>query len=235
MSDTDLPRSQYEQYREGRSSNSRWDTHEQPGEHKIASSRPSYLSFNWWQTLTSLSLVGNNIGPDGAEYIGEALKLNHVRQDSLSSSTHMSLCSSQTLTFLDLGVNGIIADGARVLADALKSNRVRWKHLYNGPNYPPTSFHNAETQLSQSRSQLHHERRSEVHCPCLEDQPSTARHQVSPLIPSIPCSIVDIDHVTPLAQRLWVWGCAVSRWCLNAQSGKMSFRLLSHARWRCLS
>jgi Ran GTPase-activating protein (RanGAP) involved in mRNA processing and transport len=69
--------------------------------------------------------VGNDIGPDGAKYIGEALKLNHVRQDSLSSSTHLSLCSSQTLTFLDLGANGIVAEGARVLADALKSNRVR--------------------------------------------------------------------------------------------------------------
>ena len=61
------------------------------------------------RVLTELKLWGNNIGPEGAIAIAEALKVNAV------------------LTSVNLRANSIGDDGAKAIAEALKVNAVLTK------------------------------------------------------------------------------------------------------------
>ena len=66
------------------------------------------------RVLTTLDLINNNIGPEGAIAIAEALKVNAV------------------LTVLWLSDNNIGDDGAKAIAEALKVNPVLTKlYLWN--------------------------------------------------------------------------------------------------------
>ena len=70
-----------------------------------------------------MTLSSNRIGPQGAEYLANALKHNTV---ILKSSYILSLHTGflQTLTILNLSSNSIGDQGAQHLAEAVKTNKV---------------------------------------------------------------------------------------------------------------
>ena len=73
----------------------------------------------------TLTLEGNGIGKEGAQYLGEALKINKVRKYRSPSDIYVYRHSRQILTTLHLGSNKIGDDGARYLSDALIIGQVR--------------------------------------------------------------------------------------------------------------
>jgi Ran GTPase-activating protein (RanGAP) involved in mRNA processing and transport len=81
------------------------------------------------QTLTILYLSANNIGVEGAQYLGEALEKNTVRQNQSLHFyyIHLSLFI-QTLTELSLYKNQIGAQGAEYI-EKLKKNSKNLKIL----------------------------------------------------------------------------------------------------------
>ena len=80
--------------------------------------------FHASQTLTTLELIDNSIGDEGAQHLGDTLKSNHVsrRVSVLFYSPHFH--ASQTLTTLNLEWNSIGDDGVQHLGTALKNNQV---------------------------------------------------------------------------------------------------------------
>ncbi len=76
------------------------------------------------QTLTTLSLSGNDIRDEGVKYVSYALVQNTVRQILLIIHSTFSYFI-QTLTTLKLSWNQIQVQGAKYLSDALLQNTVR--------------------------------------------------------------------------------------------------------------
>jgi hypothetical protein len=69
------------------------------------------------------SLSANQIGIQGAQYLGEGLQNNKVRQKLFQ---HLYLWYFlQTLTRLDLSDNQIGAQGAQDLSEGLRKNKVK--------------------------------------------------------------------------------------------------------------
>ena len=64
------------------------------------------------------------IGDGGAQHLGEALQVNHVRHWQGIFADVLSPGSSQTLTTLDIGYNNIGAEGVQHLRDASRVNQV---------------------------------------------------------------------------------------------------------------
>ena len=88
------------------------------------------------QTLTTLDLGFNQIGPVGAQHLADALRNNTVTLFLLySSSFHHIHFFTQTLTTLNLYDNQIGDQGAQHLADALRNNTVTLFLLHS------SSFH----------------------------------------------------------------------------------------------
>jgi hypothetical protein len=80
------------------------------------------------QTLTTLSLWNNEIGDAGAQYLGEALRTNTVKENHSCWSLFILVCYfTQTLTTLNLNGNQIGDGGVQYLGEALRTNRVRDK------------------------------------------------------------------------------------------------------------
>jgi Ran GTPase-activating protein (RanGAP) involved in mRNA processing and transport len=85
------------------------------------------------QTLTTLALVGNQIGAQGAEHLANALQKNKV---TLFTPLNF-LCNCafinfpQTLRTLKLYNNKIGAQGAEHLANALQQNKVTLLTLFH--------------------------------------------------------------------------------------------------------
>jgi Ran GTPase-activating protein (RanGAP) involved in mRNA processing and transport len=75
------------------------------------------------QTLQTLELFNNAIGPEGAQYLADALRNNTVSFISHFPHFHLHFYT-QTLTMLNLGINKIKAEGTQHLADALQTNTV---------------------------------------------------------------------------------------------------------------
>jgi hypothetical protein len=69
-----------------------------------------------------LHLWFNKLGARGAEYLSNALQINHVSDNFFANSLHLHLV--QTLTTLDLDFNEIGDEGTRYLAHALETNTV---------------------------------------------------------------------------------------------------------------
>jgi len=83
--------------------------------------------FSFIQALTTLDLSSNQIGAQGAQYLGEGLKHNTVRSSLLLVLCMVSVFSLliQTLTTLDLQSNKIGDQGAQYLGEGLQHNTVR--------------------------------------------------------------------------------------------------------------
>jgi hypothetical protein len=71
-----------------------------------------------------LDLHINDVGRNGAQYLGEALKVNQVLQRRWNLMHLYTRRPSQTLTTLDLHSNKIGADGGLYLGEALRLNKV---------------------------------------------------------------------------------------------------------------
>ena len=84
------------------------------------------------QTLTPLNLSQNEIGDEGAQQLGMALKSIKVTQNQeLSHVSHTILFSPlQTLTTLNRGYNQIGDEGSQHLAVALKWIKVRQRRTF---------------------------------------------------------------------------------------------------------
>jgi Ran GTPase-activating protein (RanGAP) involved in mRNA processing and transport len=77
------------------------------------------------QTLTTIGLVGNQIGNEGAQYLANTLQQNKVAQlTSLVFSQPFTHYFLQILTTLNLSNNRIGAEGAQHLVNALQQNKV---------------------------------------------------------------------------------------------------------------
>lgn len=76
--------------------------------------------------MAELNLLRNQIGDEGAKYLGEALQKNTVKWHSFFKFYNIDLiCFIQTLTELDLSYNEIGGNGARYLCTALEKNTVK--------------------------------------------------------------------------------------------------------------
>lgn len=83
------------------------------------------LSIRFIQTLHTLLLRSNEIGPTGAKYLSKALCYNKVDCSSFRYWLYNNLyCLTQTLTYLRLEHNMIECSGAKHLAYMLKINTV---------------------------------------------------------------------------------------------------------------
>ena len=81
------------------------------------------------QTLIKLDLRNNQILAQGAQYLGEALQKNAVRQNHSLRFHHIHLSHFiQTLKELALQHNRIRAQGAQYLGEALQKNSVSQNH-----------------------------------------------------------------------------------------------------------
>jgi hypothetical protein len=81
------------------------------------------------QTLTTLQLLANKIGDQGAQHLANALRQNKVTLLSfILTFAHSFL---QTLTTLDLPLNDIHDLGVQHLADALQENKVAFKSTFH--------------------------------------------------------------------------------------------------------
>ena len=82
------------------------------------------------QTLTELDLAYNQIGPEGAQAIAQALERNQVTY-TFSSFTSITclLYLLQTLTMLRLDYNQIGPEGGQAIAQGLDRNQVR--HIFS--------------------------------------------------------------------------------------------------------
>ena len=82
------------------------------------------------QTLTELDLAYNQIGPEGAQAIAQALDRNQVRYIfSFFTSVTSLLYLLQTLTMLRLDYNQIGPEGGQAIAQGLDRNQVR--HIFS--------------------------------------------------------------------------------------------------------
>lgn len=82
----------------------------------------SFVETSPMQTLATLDLWNNDIGPQGAQDLAGALEQNKV---ALSQCfIHVFTVYTQALATLNLGMNQIGLQGAHALANALKINRV---------------------------------------------------------------------------------------------------------------
>ncbi len=91
------------------------------------------------RVVTNLGLSDNNIGPEGAITIAEALKVNAVLTelrlfhnnigDNGAKAIAEALKVNAVLTVLYLGENIIGDNGAKAIAEALKVNAVLTKHI----------------------------------------------------------------------------------------------------------
>ena len=84
----------------------------------------SYNFANCAQTLRTLLLWRSQLDDEGAKYLADALKVNHVDSMTFSSTLLWPRCFPQTLHTLQLRSSDFSAEGVRYLADALKVNKV---------------------------------------------------------------------------------------------------------------
>lgn len=88
-----------------------------------------YVKF-FIQSLTTLQLRSNNIGNEGAQYLGDALRHNTVGLVYCACSAQIRVrFLVQTLAVLHLGYNKIKDEGARYLVNAIQDNTVRLIHF----------------------------------------------------------------------------------------------------------
>jgi hypothetical protein len=79
------------------------------------------------QTLTTLNLWGNKIGPQGAQHLANALQINKVTTTLLLFLlliTSSFTLSTQTLTTLNLDSNQIGDDGRKRVMDIIRKNSI---------------------------------------------------------------------------------------------------------------
>jgi hypothetical protein len=107
------------------------------------------------QTLTILYLQYNQIGDKGAQYLGDGLQKNTVREKDLHDLHlyHIHLYHFiQTLTELYLGNNQIGAKGAEYLGEGLQKNTVRERITRSSSLLFHTDAHYTLLALQSNRS-----------------------------------------------------------------------------------